>query len=232
MQPSVLDLKPVLYNDVRKKIRTGMIGLARATSLEGRIIQRETASPYSHATLFGWCGNVLMIGETREHNDARLISASQEIRINPPGCYDVFKLRSPRNYKPEEAWAFMCRAAGARYGWNHILRVFARRTRLGIPLSPIPNSDDPVFPRDCSALVHAALRNSGGPQFKTFDCDVVPGDLAHPAFTQYVGTLFYSAEQIEKFKELQKNILKQDFGLTLAGRIASGMKPATNPPLS
>jgi hypothetical protein len=176
-------------------LRTGDSGLCRASSLEGRLISQITRSEYTHATMIGWAASdALMMAETREHFDARLISLSGEVR-RWPGYYDIYRPAASRRFNPGRAWSFMCHAAGSRYGWNHIVRVWARR-RISRLVPPIGNSDDPQWPRDCSALVHAALRAGGGPSLKTWDCDVVPGDLADSRYLHYVCTLFWSDEEI------------------------------------
>jgi hypothetical protein len=188
---------PVEYHSVRMSLKTGDILLSRASGIAGRAINDVTDSEYSHATMIGYAGiqphSVLMLGETREHKDARLISLSAEVKAWP-GYYDVYRIRRKAWY-PDLAWAFMCRAAGSRYSWRHILRVFLRR-KLGERIPPLPNSESPQCPRDCSALVHAAIQHGGGPKFREFDCDVVPGDLANPKFCTYKWTLFWSHDQI------------------------------------
>jgi hypothetical protein len=179
-----------------------MIGLCRPTSLFGRAIVRYTRAVYGHATLFGWSGDsphrVLMIGETREHKDARSIDARSEI-FAWPGCYDVFDV-TVRDfyYNGSAAWAFACHAGGSKYGWRHITRVFGRRV-LGLDVPAIPNSNDPQYPRDCSALVHAAFRLAGGKPLKEFDADVVPGDLSDPRIFRYRFTLFATRDQVEAY---------------------------------
>jgi hypothetical protein len=198
----VSGIVPRLYDEARHEVHFGDVGLCRPSSLEGTLICEGTHRKYSHATLFGWSDRTLLIGETREHKDARLIDARGEIFRAPAGCYDVFRpdLKYHR-YSGHRAWEFACHAAGSRYGCNHILRVGLRRV-LGMGwVDPIPNSDDPQWPRDCSGLVHAALRLSGGPVFSAHDCDVVPGDLADPHRMRYLCTLFATQEQIDQFSK-------------------------------
>jgi hypothetical protein len=189
---TIVPHNPVAYAAIRDQLLTGYIALSRPATLQGELICEVTSATYSHATMLGWCGKVLMLGETREHADARLISAAREFR-KFPGYYDVFRVKS-RIYKPDLAWAFMCRAAGSRYGWNHILRVGLRR-KLGRIVPPIANSDDPDWPRDCSALDHAAIRLAAGPLIRVNDCDVVPGDLSNPKWFVYVATICWTDEQ-------------------------------------
>lgn len=186
----------VAYEDVRRSLTTGMIALSRPGSLEGRIITDVTrvghSAPwqrYSHATMLGWCSNVLMLAETRQHADARLIAASEEFR-QWPGYYDIYRVRTrTRLYDPQLAWEFMLRAAGTRYGYNHISRVFVRRHLGHCLLSPLPNSADPRYPRDCSALIHRAVREAGCPGVLTYDCDVTPQHLCDPGLSVYMFTI-------------------------------------------
>jgi hypothetical protein len=198
----MLTLVPVLYDDIRGTIQNGDIGLCRPTGIEGQLILDATHATYSHAALFGWAGNCLMIGETREHRDARLIDARSEIK-RWPGTYDVWRVKGRRRvvhrvkgYDGDAAWSFACRAAGTKYGYKHIWKIFCRRT-LGLDVFAPQNSDDPQTPRFCSELVQAALRNSGGAIFKDLDIDVAPGDLANPDLLDYVCTLYYEKSQIK-----------------------------------
>ena len=198
---------PVLiaYEAIRPKLRTGNLLLARACDLGGRLISHVTSSEYVHASMIGFAGrrphDVLMLGETRQHKDGRLIALSSEIRAWP-GYYDVYRLNA--GWKPSVAWAFICRAAGSRYSLRHNLRVWLR-IRLGASLiAPILNSDSPEWPRNCSALVHAAIRAAGGPSIRDFDADVVPGDLADPALSSYVATIYWSKDQINQHKEKER----------------------------
>ena len=198
---------PVVYADARKSfLRTGDIALCRAGSLEGQLISFYSGSQYSHATMLGWAAaDALMIAETRHHKDARLISLSGEIG-QWPGYYDVYRVRRA-SFKADTAWSFMCHAAGAKYDFRHVTRAWLRR-RLGPDyIAPIPNSDKPQWPRDCSALVHAAMRSGKGPKLKAFDCDVIPGDFADRRYFDYVCTLFSSIEQIERLSKLLENAL-------------------------
>ena len=209
-------LRPTTYAKYRPSACTGDILLCRAGSIEGRFISGVTHSQYTHAASIGWSApDALMMAETRQHNDARLISLSGEIQ-KWSGYYDVYRDRRavPQMYDPdavgmraslfdpESAWSFLCHAAGSRYSYNHSLRTWARH-RLGTWIPPIPNSDDPVWPRDCSALVHAALRAGNGPQLKRYDCDVVPGDLADPKRFSYYVTLYWSEEEAARAQEIQ-----------------------------
>jgi hypothetical protein len=193
MSPSTIQssrqIQPASYAAVRSLIRNGDLALCRGSSVEGTLISEVTGSQYTHATMLGWARpNTLMMGETRQRADGRLIDCRSEI-ARWPGYYDVYRVRS-RTFDGNAAWTFMCHAAGSRYGWLHLARVWARR-RLGQRLiPPIPNSDDPSSERFCSELVHAAMRLAGGPQCKEFDCDVTPGDLASSPHVRYLFTLF------------------------------------------
>ncbi|MGA2032322.1 MAG: hypothetical protein ABSG68_08715 [Thermoguttaceae bacterium] len=199
---------PVRYADIRDDVAQFTIALARPCGVEGRLICDATSAQYSHATALGWLfggmesgEEVLLCGETREHIGARLIPFGDEIQ-RYPGGYDLFRVR--RQFSRARAWAFMARAANHPYGWNHIVRVGLRRLadRWRMPclkrfVAPIGNSDDPGWPRDCSALVHAALRQGGGPQLRAADSDVVPGDLADPRQFDYWCTPYWSDDQVD-----------------------------------
>lgn len=191
---------PVSYAAARRLIRNGDIALSRGSTIEGEIIERATGSPYSHATMLGWAKpDTLMIGETRQHRDGRLIDARSEI-ARWPGYYDVFRPWSP-HYSGDAAWTFVCHAAGASYGWRHLITAWLRRRLAWLfPTAAAPNSDEPDVPRFCSQLVHAALRAGDGPQVTDLDCDVAPGDLADPGEFQFLFTLFATPDQVRAFK--------------------------------
>jgi hypothetical protein len=145
--------------------------------------------------MLGWaCPRTLMIGETRQHADGRLIDCRGEI-ARWPGYYDVYRVRAPR-FDADAAWTFMCHAAGSRYGWGHIARIWARRRLSWLGVRPAENSDAPTVDRFCSELVHAALRAGRGPQVKEHDCDVAPGDLCDARHFRYLFTLFATEEQV------------------------------------
>ena len=193
MESHVRKIHRLYYPTARKALlRTGDIVLFRASSIEGHLIAEETGSPYSHAAMIGFTPRRLMIAETIQHADefgpsgVRLLPLSITV-TRWPGYYDVYRPLST-DYDGDEAFDFMLGALGAHYGWRHISRVWLRR-HLGHVIPPIPNSDVPRWPRDCSALDHAAMRFGHGPQVKTFDCDVTPGDLANPEEMEYLGTL-------------------------------------------
>jgi hypothetical protein len=206
---------PVVYDDVRRGIRNGDIALCRPSSLTGEVITRATDTKYSHATMLGWASpHTLMVGETREHHDARLIDARSEF-CRWPGAYDVFSVRTTpldfcrpahlnwyhyADYDGDAAWTFVCHSAGSKYGWNHISRVGLRRILGQTWIAPVPNNNAPQWPRDCSGLVHAAMRLYRGPILRPFDCDVVPGDFADPRSFDYRFTVFATHDQVAEFE--------------------------------
>jgi len=147
--------------------------------------------------MIGYAGvgrnSVMMLGETIEHKDARLIAMSSEIH-RWPGYYDLY--RPTFSWRPTLAWAFICRAAGSPYSFRHISRGAVRRF-IASAIPPIPNSDLPQWPRSCSALVHAAMRCAGGPILREYDCDVSPADLSDARFFRYIATLYWSQHQID-----------------------------------
>jgi hypothetical protein len=191
--------RPIDYATARDLIRCGDIALCGGYTLMSEGIKRITKSRYTHATMLGRFASqdsrndVVMIGDTMQHHGARIRPLSQEVS-EWPGLYDVYRVYAP-GFDGDAAWAFMLRASGCRYGWGCIAAVWARR-RLGriVPTALLPrNSDIPQTRRDCSALVHACLRNGGGPQRETLDCLVTPGDLAAIACYQF--TLFMHSDQ-------------------------------------
>lgn len=184
------------YDMARGLIRNGDIALSRGCTLEGSVITAVTGSPYTHATMLGWARPAtLMIGETRQHREGRLIDCRSEI-ARWPGYYDVYRVRS-RRYDGDAAWTFMCHAAGSGYGWRRLGRIWVRRRLPWLGILPAPNSDEPGVERFCSELAHAALRAGRGPQVREHDCDVAPGDLSAPEHFRYLFTLFVTEEQAQ-----------------------------------
>ncbi len=180
------------YSEARKYLKTGMLALCRSRSIEGDLIAEVTDSPYTHVGMLGKAGTAFMLGETLEHKDARLVCLREQVR-SWPNCWDIYQIRPDKypRYCPEAAWGFICHASGARYGWRYCTRVWLRK-RLGEWIPPLPNSNDPQTPRNCSGLVHAASRICGGPKLKQYDSDVVPGDWSDPRYTEYVMTLTWN----------------------------------------
>jgi len=202
---SMPQINPIPYDSIRGLIRNGDIALSRGCTLEGSLITEVTGSPYTHATMLGWATpHTLMIGETRQHCDGRLIDCRSEI-VKWPGFYDVYRPRS-KKYSGDAAWTFICHSAGSKYGYDHLLRVWLRR-RFRTWIDPVSNSDDPAMDRFCSELVHAALRAGGGPQIKDFDCDVAPGDLAAPKHFRYLFTVFATEDQVQSYQLMSEEDL-------------------------
>lgn len=194
----------VTYQRARPRIANGDLALCRPQprSIEGgAIIHFSDAlkiGRYSHATMLGYAGDCLMIGETRETNGARLIAASAEIR-RWPCFYDVFRVREDRypQFDGDEAWSRMCRAAGAGYGFRHLWRIWLRR-RLPFGylfFPPVRNSEDPQAMRVCSELVQYALRGANGPIFKRHDADMAPGDISNLEHVRYRFTLTWDEDE-------------------------------------
>lgn len=214
-------IKTMSYRRARQMLhrQAGIIALSRPDSIEGRLITQVTHARYSHATMLGWpAQDVWGFAETRQHVGARVMPFSDEVRAWP-GYYDLFEVRDTETggfysaYDGELAWAFMVRAAGAQYSYRHLSRVWLRR-RISRIIPALPNSDEPLYPRNCSALVHAAIRNAGGPTVKSYDSDVVPQDLADPRYFRYLLTIVWSEEEAdhrlsllasERLAELQQN---------------------------
>jgi hypothetical protein len=211
---------PIHQGMFQTTIRTGDILICRKTSLFGAIIGQFTKSEYVHAAMAGWVygrsptphGGLPMLGETRGHREARLINLVREITLWP-GLYDVYRVRSDYwkhvQVVPELAFAFMCLASGSGYSWKYCWWVWLHRRLprfLHWLIPSIANSDSPATARNCSGLVHAALRYGGGPQLKPEDWAVVPGDYADPEHFTYIGTLFDTPEQVEAYTQLQENL--------------------------
>ena len=187
MRPVKLELSNALA-----VLQTGDILLAHADSVQDRIIGDATGSVYDHASMVVrvFLDNCRMsrwmIAETVQGPGCRLIDFKREITAWS-GYYDLYRLNVA--FDAEAAARFMLEAPGAPYGWPWLSRSFFRR-ELGQWVPPIKNSADPIFPRDCSGLVSAALRQSNGLILDENDCDVSPGDIAKSSLLSYVATLY------------------------------------------
>jgi hypothetical protein len=186
-------LHPAVYSAFRRHLRTGDIALARSDGrFADRLIAWGTGSPYVHATMIGWCGNVLMLAEARQWRESHLITLSSQVK-HWPGLYDVYRVCRP--FQPRAAWNTMVRATGTPYGWGQIVGV-ALEKLFGPRMHRPANNPAEDYPRDCSALVNFACRSGGRvPRPDLPDADVEPGHFADPAFARYLGTLVWEDEQ-------------------------------------
>ena len=89
-----------------------------------RLIAWGTGSPYVHATMIGWCGDVLMLAEARQWRESHLVTLSSQVK-QWPGLYDVYRVRRP--FRPLAAWDTMVRATGTPYGWGQLLAAALRQ---------------------------------------------------------------------------------------------------------
>jgi hypothetical protein len=211
---SAMAVRPMLYADYRSIARNGDIGLEHPTSIEGRLIQRVRPGlhgphpwqRYSHAFLIGWLdhnepGDALLMTQAMQGKGVHTCNFSTEVK-RWPGCADIYRVRQDRyQYHNAQAWRWAVRATNQPYSWKGIIRIWLR-TRLWESLrpGPLPNVDEPEWPRFCSWLVAAATRIHGGPQFAEYDCDVAPNDLVWANCLEYLGTLFETQEQVEAFQ--------------------------------
>lgn len=185
-------LRPLVYRTARRRLLTGDIALSRADwRPSNRLIAWGTGSPYVHATMIGFCGDVLMLAEARQWRESHLVTLSSQVQ-RWPGLYDVYRVRRP--FQAAAAWNAMIRATGSPYGWGQLIRAALRKV-LG-PLVPVhPNQPAWDLSRNCAALVNFACRTGGRvPLPERMDEEVEPGDFALPGFARYVGTLVWERE--------------------------------------
>ncbi len=183
---------PVVYAAFRRQQRTGDIALSRSDGgMSNRVIAWGTGSPYVHATMIGWCGDVLMLAEARQWRESHLVTLSSQVK-RWPGLYDVYRVRRP--FRGAAAWGAMVRATGTPYGWGQLAAI-ALGKLLG-SLAPRPRNDPAEdSPRDCSALVNFACRAGGRvPRPELPDAEVEPGHFADLAFARYLGTLVWEEQ--------------------------------------
>ncbi len=189
---------PVLYSAVRAEIPDGAILLRRAGPwLSSRLIGLSTGTPYCHAGMAGWWGDVLLCLETLQFHGGRAVTLSSQVR-RYPGRWDVYEVRSsPMLGLPFNPWGAvqdMIRGTGEPYGWGSLLAAAVRRV-LRMPLT-----DDTLngsWPT-CSQAVSRSSRAGGrDPRPGLADCVTEPGHLADPKFAQYRYTLYSTAEQVK-----------------------------------
>ena len=81
--PAVLTTpRPEVYAEFRRRLRTGDIALSRSDGRwPDRVIAWGTGSPYVHATMIGWCGDVLMLAEARQWRESHLVTLSSQVNV-------------------------------------------------------------------------------------------------------------------------------------------------------
>ncbi len=187
---------PVRYSAVRDEIPSGAILLRRAGPwLSSRLIGLSTGTPYCHAAMAGWWGNVLLCLETLQFHGGRAVTLSSQVR-RYPGKWDVYEARPSMlglSFNGHQAIQVMIRGTGEPYGWRSLLAAAWRRA-LRMPLTDDNlNGSWPI----CSQLVSRACRAGGrDPRPGMADCVTEPGHLADPAFAAYRYTLYETREQV------------------------------------
>lgn len=185
---------PLAYPQARRYIHNGDVLLWRPSSLLGRLICLGTRARYSHASLAGWWGDVLLNIEMVQWQGGQIVRLSQQV-ARWPGLCDVF--RPQRQYSGRGAVERMVKLVGQRYGWADFWHLFVRRYSP-IPHAALPNSDDPDQPRVCSAAVAWALRTGGclsaARRRKIVDSETTPGGLLRWPWLKYVCTLLPDPE--------------------------------------
>lgn len=205
-RPDPLNL--VSYAAWRPTATTGLIVLQHSDEAVGRAIQRATESDYSHSAMVVWkpserfpgsnnSDSVLMLAESY---GPRSQVTSMRWRIKEAsGNVDVYRLRPDVSVTVsfDHAAALMFRFAGQKYpvDWlTHDLLAIA----TGHVVNPIPDSDDPEFPRHCSGALHWAFRCSGFVGVADWDYLMFPGSgpdrwraWSDPDITEYLATLVF-----------------------------------------
>lgn len=179
-----MHVHPLSYDAARYRIRNGDLLLWRPTSWMGRLIARGTGSPYSHAAMAGWFGDVLLQFEFLQAHGGRAVTLSSQIGRWPAAC-DVYRVAHLHGRKAVEAIA---RRTGQPYGWLDFARItLARLGRIAAPWWPTATDDPPLErPLVCSAAVADAIRRgdvyirAGEPAWS-----ITPGDLAQEADYQF-----------------------------------------------
>lgn len=182
---------PVLYSAVRNEILDGTVLLRHASPwLSSRLIAWSSGTPYCHAAMAGWWGDVLFCLETLQFHGGRAVTLSSQVRRHP-GKWDVYVVHPP--YSGRAAVQAVARSMGEPYGWRTLALAALRRV-LGVTLTDDTLNGSPPI---CSQLVSYGTRAGGqDPQPGRADCTTEPGHLAVARFAEYQFTLYSTPEQV------------------------------------
>jgi hypothetical protein len=176
------------YADFRGEIHSGDMLLWNPTSLVGRLIGRETRSAISHVSMAGWwSGHLLEIGMVL-WNGCDVNALSHQVRRWPGTCH-VYRPRDPYN-----GWGAVAAMVGLikqPYGWQRLLRIWARRHLPSLLPAP-QNCDQPERQGVCSTSTAWASR-VGGQRIvcpDKPDLETTPADHADPGYARYLATLY------------------------------------------
>jgi len=189
------------YAQSRDRIQSGDVLLFRGTGSVAWCVSVVTKSPYNHAALAAWWGDVLMCVETRGLRNARAVVLSSQVRAYP--CrIDVYRYALPTRFRietpsivpgsplPARAAAWAIRKTCTTYGWWAIVRALVQRFP-GSRLIWRPSTNDTrPGPLDCSALCSNSYRHAGDDLCPGLsDTDTTPADLATSKKLNYVFTI-------------------------------------------
>ncbi len=179
---------PLSYYTARKLIRSGDVGLCRGTKL----FSRYGRSEYSHAWMFIWWNDALMIVELREWTGGRAITASAAVRERPSLAVDVYRPKYAGQEACEKTINAMIRKAGKPYNYRGLLIAAAFRLPI-LNRFWQPSFNDEAkdgYPEFCSQAVSNALRAGGlDPVQNADDAMTEPGDLGRSVALDYLCTI-------------------------------------------
>lgn len=188
------------YARARERIQDGDILLFRGCGLVAWGVSAIIHSPYNHAALAAWWGDVLMCVETRGLRNARAVVLSSQVR-GRPSQIDVYRYdqnaTGPTAYRllssspiPARAAAWAVRKTATPYGWWAIVRALIQRLP-GSRLIWRPSTNDArPGPLNCSALASDSYRHAGDDLCPGLsDTDTTPADLAASNKLKYAFTI-------------------------------------------
>lgn len=165
------------YSQARSTIQDGDVLLFRGRGLVSWLIRSYGRSPYSHAAMALWVGNVLLCLEIREFKCGRAVTLSSQVR-KYSGRIDVYRPSSYYRYDGAGAAVAMLRKCGSEYGYWGVVVAWLRHlpfVRLAMPL-PRENGGSATHREYCSEAVANAMRTGGG-----LDVHRLPDRACEPA---------------------------------------------------
>ncbi len=162
------------------------IALHKGSGWISRLIQWQTRSPYSHASILTGFGDVF---EAREFQGV-LKTARRNWRLPAGESVDIFgvEINGNRRQRERQIIRFLHRQLDKPYDYRMVLRFISRRSQ----------DRRTVGKWFCSELVYAAFQKAGiNLLARTEPWEVSPGLLARSPLLTYITTLYSSKDSVD-----------------------------------